>query len=375
VFTEVQVESFKCFENLTLRLCPLTLLSGVNGGGKSSVIQSLMLLAQTIAMREWGRSLLLEGPELALGSVADVLNHQSARRHLLLGVATPSERVAWRFKAEDRRALSMELDSLIMNGNEADLTAGVRWLLPRREAETSTVVKALRRLSWITAERTGPRELLPLRDAQGHAQVGPRGELAAGLVYWREGDEVSRALCFPETPPTLFNQVRRWMQEFFPRCDFRVASVEGASAVTLCLRSDAKSNFQRPQNVGFGLTQLFPIIVAVLAASEGDIILIENPEVHLHPKAQQDIGTLLARVAASGVQILVETHSDHVLNGIRLAVKSKSILPADVAIHFFCPTSDGVFLPKSPHIDEDGRLDEWPEGFFDQFDVALSKLL
>ena len=135
MFTEVQVESFKCFESLSLRLRPLTLLSGVNGGGKSSVIQSLMLLAQTISMREWGRSLLLEGPELALGSVADVLNHQSARRHLLLGVATASERVEWCFKAEDRRALSMELDSLKVNGKEADLTAGVRWLLPRREAE------------------------------------------------------------------------------------------------------------------------------------------------------------------------------------------------------------------------------------------------
>lgn len=308
MITDIQVESFKCFESLSLRLCPLTLLSGVNGGGKSSVIQSLVLLAQTIATREWGRSLLLEGPELALGSVADVLNHQSARRRLLLGVSTASECVTWSFKAEDRRALSIELDSLKVNGREADLTAGVRWLLPRADAETSAVVNALRRLSWITAERTGPRELLPLRDAQGHAQVGPRGELAAGLVYWREGDEVSRALCFPETPPTLFNQVRRWMQEFFPRCDFRVAPVEGASAVSLCLRSDAKSNFQRPQNVGFGLTQLFPIIVAVLAAREGDAILIENPEVHLHPKAQQDIGNLLARVAASGVQILVETH-------------------------------------------------------------------
>lgn len=135
------------------------------------------------------------------------------------------------------------------------------------------------------------------------------------------------------------------MQEFFLGCDFRVTPVDGASAVSLCLRSDAKSDFQRPQNVGFGLTQLFPIIVAILAAREGDIILIENPEVHLHPKAQQDVGTLLARVAASGVQVVVETHSDHVLNGVRLAVKSKSIVPADVAIHFFCPSA-GASTPN-----------------------------
>jgi len=128
--------------------------------------------------------------------------------------------------------------------------------------------------------------------------------------------------------------------------------------------------------VGFGLTQLFPILVAILAAQKGDVVLVENPEVHLHPQAQQNIGSLLARVSASGVQVIVETHSDHVLNGIRLAAKSKIIAADDVAIHFFSPTqADGVFTPKSPKVDADGRLDAWPEGFFDQFDLALSRLI
>lgn len=141
-------------------------------------------------------------------------------------------------------------------------------------------------------------------------------------------------------------------------------------------RSDARSDFQRPQNVGFGLTQLFPILVAILAAEKGDVVLVENPEVHLHPQAQQNIGSLLARAAASGVQVIVETHSDHVLNGIRLAAKATTIAADDVAVHFFSPLQpDGVFTPKSPKLDADGRLDAWPEGFFDQFDLALSKLL
>jgi predicted ATPase len=164
------------------------------------------------------------------------------------------------------------------------------------------------------------------------------------------------------------------MQEFFPNCDLRVAPIEGASAVSLRLRSDARADFQRPQNVGFGLTQLFPILVAALAAKEGDVLLVENPEVHLHPQAQQRIGTLLARVAATGAQVLVETHSDHVLNGVRLAAKGNVIPAADVAVHFFAPT-DGSFKPRSPRLDADGRLDFWPEGFFDQFDLALAQLL
>ena len=124
------------------------------------------------------------------------------------------------------------------------------------------------------------------------------------------------------------------------------------------------------------MTQLFPILVALLAARPGDVLLVENPEVHLHPRAQQRLGSLLASVAASGVQVIVETHSDHVLNGVRLAVKQPAIKPDDVAMHFFAPAlTGGEFVPQSPKIDSDGKLDVWPEGFFDQFDLALSQLL
>ncbi len=370
----LHISSFKCFEVLELHLGSLTLLSGVNGGGKSSVIQALVLLAQTLREREWGRALMLEGPDVALGSAADVLNQRTARRQLSLGAATATERVVWTFATEDRRALSVELAGASVDGHAVGLEGPVRWLLPADRAEKSAVVASLRRLSWISAERTGPRELLPLRDAQGHIQVGARGELAAGLLYWRESDPVPAMLCLPNVPPTLFHQVRGRMQAFFPGCDLRVAPIDGASAVSLRLRSDATSDFQRPQNVGFGLTQLFPILVAVLAARAGDVLLIENPEVHLHPQAQQLIGTLLAQVASSGVQVVVETHSDHVLNGVRLAVKTKLVDAANVAVHFFSP-SGSSYVPQSPRLDADGRLDSWPEGFFDQFDLALSQLL
>lgn len=166
------------------------------------------------------------------------------------------------------------------------------------------------------------------------------------------------------------------MRQFFPGCDLQVLPIEGASAISLRLRSNAKSDFQRPQNVGFGLTQLFPVLVELLSASPGDIVIVENPEVHLHPKAQQDIGELLALVASCDVQVIVETHSDHVLNGIRLAVKGRtSVAPDDVAIHFFSRDSDGASRRLTPKIDADGRLDAWPEGFFDQFDQALAALL
>lgn len=373
---ELHVASFKCFESLELQLRPMTLLSGTNGGGKSSVIQSLVLLAHTLSHREWSDSLLLDGPELALGSAADVLNQRAARRRLSLGASADNQTVRWGFRAEDRRALSVELESISVDGERVAPTPPLRWLLPSDWSGSTAVVDVLRRMNWVSAERTGPRELLPLRDPASHARVGSRGELAAGLLYWQADAIVREALRKEGVPPTLFHQVRARMQEFFPGCDLRVSPIDGASAVSLRLKSDAKSEFQRPQNVGFGLTQLFPILVAILAAKAGDCLLIENPEVHLHPRAQQHIGWLLAVAAHSGVQLVVETHSDHVLNGLRLATRQGRISPADIVIHFFSSSPDGQpEKPSSPAIDADGRLSHWPDGFFDQFDLALAELL
>jgi predicted ATPase len=372
----LHLSSFKCFESLDLPLGKLTVLSGVNGGGKSSVVQSLVLLAQTLEEREWSKSLVLNGSSLTLGSAADVINQTTGRRQLGLGASVGNKKVTWIFSAQDRRAMTLELSAVEVNGIPLDLSGPIRWLLPEAVASDCAIAQHLRCIRWLSAERTGPRELLPLLDAQHHQQVGMRGELAAGLLYWRESDLVSPSLLVAEEPPTLFHQARARMRQFFPGCDLQVLPIEGASAVSLRLRSTARSEFQRPQNVGFGLTQLFPVLIQLLAANPGDIVVIENPEVHLHPKAQQDIGELLALVASCGVQVIVETHSDHVLNGIRLAVKTgTSVVPSDVEIHFFARESDGTSRILSPKLDANGRLDIWPDGFFDQFDQALSALL
>jgi predicted ATPase len=372
----LHLASFKCFETLDLPLGTLTVLSGINGGGKSSVIQSLVLLAQTLDEREWSKSLLLNGPSLTLGNASDVINQTTGRRQLSLGASAGKRKVVWTFRARDRRAMALDLSAVEVDGDALDVSGPIRWLLPEAEASDCAIVKHLRSISWLSAERTGPRELLPLLDAEHHRRVGMRGELAAGLLHWRESDTVSERLLIVGEPPTLFHQVRARMRHFFPGCDLQILPIDGASAVSLRLRSNAKSDFQRPQNVGFGLTQLFPVLVEVLAARPGDVVIVENPEVHLHPKAQQDIGELLALVASCGVQVIVETHSDHVLNGIRLAVKAGgAVQPSQVEIHFFSTDADGASRRLSPRIDAHGRLDVWPEGFFDQFDQALALLL
>ena len=124
--------------------------------------------------------------------------------------------------------------------------------------------------------------------------------------------------------------------------------------------------------MGFGLTQVLPIVVAALSADKGDLLLIENPEVHLHPAGQALMGQFLAEVAHAGVQVMVETHSDHILNGIRRAVRAQRLVPAQVALHFFRPRIAEVAQAISPQLDKFGNIDVWPEGFFDQFDRDMN---
>ena len=164
------------------------------------------------------------------------------------------------------------------------------------------------------------------------------------------------------------------MASFFPGCVLDVQQVPAANVITLGIRTSGDTPFHRPVHTGFGLTQVLPIVVAVLSAERDALLLVENPEVHLHPAGQARMGAFLAEAAAAGVQVLVESHSDHVLNGIRRAVKAGLLEPNDAALHFFSPRSVDAPQVQTPTMDTDGRLDFWPDGFFDQLDKDLSAL-
>ena len=126
-------------------------------------------------------------------------------------------------------------------------------------------------------------------------------------------------------------------------------------------------------NVGFGLSYTLPVIVALLMPG-GFMCMIENPEAHLHPGAQSKMAELAAHAAKAGVQVMVETHSDHFIDGVRIAVREGILTPDDVAIHYF-ERQGNESVVRSPVIDSDGRLSEWPAGFFDQHEMNLVRLL
>ena len=381
MLTRIDLRHFKCFESLKLPLRPLTLLSGANASGKSSVMQALVLLHQTMHEHEWSSRLMLNGTAVELGTVADVIDQVHGRRSCEIALwDDDASYFRWEFEGE-RDEMSM---SVRRARGETDHGTGwdvkeserFRYLLPHDLASGHSLTNRLRGLTYLTAERLGPREYYPLDDPQLTPVVGPRGEHAVSVLHSGRDTHVLHSLVAPGAPPTRFRQVEAWMGRFFPGCGLAIEQVPRANAVTLGIRVSTDTDFHRPIHTGFGLTQVLPIVVAALSANRDDLLLIENPEVHLHPAGQAEIGEFLTKVASVGVQVIIETHSDHVLNGIRRAVKSHTLPSEDVALHFFRPRREnrtgGESQVQSPVLDADGNIDSWPDGFFDQFDKDMN---
>lgn len=363
---------FKCFETLKLPLGCLTLLSGSNASGKSSVLQALVLLHQTIREHEWSTRLMLNGMATRLGTVSDIVNKIHGRHAFGIGIVDGELSYHWTFVGE-RSEMSMAVDRFAVGDLVINQPDKLHYLLPPPQDETAqSLASRLRGLTYITAERVGPCEVYILEDRQVASVVGPTAEHAVSVLHWGRDELVIEELALDGVPATRLRQVEARMDLFFPGFGLDLQQISRANAVTLGLRTSVDTDFHRPIHVGFGLTQVLPIVIAALSAAKGDILLIENPEVHLHPAGQALMGQFLAEVARAGVQVIVETHSDHVLNGIRRSVKGKRIKPDQVAIHFFRPRSKDMAQVTSPQLDISGNLDIWPEGFFDQFDKDMN---
>jgi len=372
VIDQLKLRHFKCFEKLDLPLGPLTLLSGSNASGKSSALQALVLLHQTIREQEWSTRLMLNGDSVQLGTVLDVVDKVHGRRQLQIGLVEGDSTLNWIFHG-DREEMSMATERVRLDGAEVKDPPSLRHLLPPDHYEvSSSFASRLHDLTYITAEREGPREIYTLEDRQAARVVGPRGEHTLSVLYRLRAEPVRHSLILPDVAPIGLKQIEARMAQFFPGCRLDVQLVAQANAVTLGIRTSDETDFHRPVHVGFGLTQVLPIVVAAVACEKDSILLIENPEVHLHPAGQALMGMFLAEVAASGAQVIVETHSDHVLNGIRRAVKAKILRPEQTVLHFFRPRGGDLDQVVSPTLDAAGIVDVWPEGFFDQFDKDMN---
>jgi len=388
MLTKLILEHFKCFEKLHLELAPLTLLSGANATGKSTILQSLAILNQTSVEREWSKTLIFNASNTELGSAGDIIDKLTGQKIFKIGLHSHSFECLWTMKATDRLSLSAPIESISWreSGNNWDETIynvkenNIHHLLPSAILESSENAKylsdVLSNLTYISADRLGPRETYSATTPDLYKTVGSRGERTAWFLHHFEYRMPPESLILKVFPPTLQRQTEAWMGFFFPGTSFEIKPVSNANLITIGIKTSNATNFHRPQNVGYGLSSVLPIFAACLGANPGDLVMVENPEAHLSPSGQSEMGIFLAKTAAAGIQVMLETHSDHVLNGVRRAVKEKMIDEESVSIHFFIPrTQKDDSQVISPIMKKDGNLDSWPDGFFDQLDKDLAFLI
>jgi predicted ATPase len=167
-------------------------------------------------------------------------------------------------------------------------------------------------------------------------------------------------------------QTELWLSRIVRTVDINTEAFKGTDVISLSFRNDGVSPWVKPTNMGFGVSYTLPIVVAGMIATEGGVLIVENPEAHLHPAGQSEMGMFLARMAAAGLQVIAETHSDHVLNGIRRAIGDERFLRADEAIvHFF---ADATSPAKPLNFTATGGITEWPAGFFDQYRIDVQRI-
>jgi len=362
MINEIFLKNFKCFDNVAIPVSNLTLLAGSNGSGKSSVIQSLLLLVQSYKKSNELNKLYFIGEYIKLGYFSDVFHefNNEAEPVMEIGLKfTDNKSIKWSMSYESS---ALEISAAI-SGDTLDVSEGL----------------FNDNFEYIAAERISPDKIFSV--FRETSNLGLHGENVMNYLSKMASKPILENICIEKKENKLSTQVDAWLERLFD--GFCVKFEEIIKADTISLRfqevtQSDRSNERRPINVGFGITYVLPIIIALLKAQKGDLVIIENPESHLHPRAQRLLGELLAIVGNAGVQVIAETHSDHILNGIRVAVKNEIIDPCNIQILFTNRENVGnhyytnMFMPR---LFENGDLDIWPEGFFDEWDNAMINLL
>ena len=476
----VHIDGAKAFADPTDVPCrPITVLTGSNSCGKSSVIQAVLLLKQLATLPGRSSTLVrLNGPIVAQGTFSDWSTDHKGRpfsigldldqgavsaalrvvlekggssagdarlRDVAWSVRTAEASYSAEYAVKSTEALASELEAALdpsaqthserspspsmrtsktlpyharftVAGGadvraDADGIASLEGLSPsalripsgpirpeslmqRLAAEAGMAQSAVVNESDLTSQMQRIFHLGPLRDEPrmiytGHRaidtwDVGVRGERAA-VVLAEFGDEVVDAPMSSLERGTqglrLAEAVAAWAMRIGVASD---VLVERATRFGTELRVRAAWSADRANdtgvhadllNVGIGVSQVLPLLVLCLGAPPGSTVLLEQPELHLHPAVQSRLGDFFAACALSGRQVVLETHSEHIINRLRLLVARGTLdAESDVAINFIERYRFGSEVTRIA-VGEDGALERWPRGFFDESQAALRELM
>ena len=373
----LEIKDFKCIKDDEIEFLDLTVLAGNNGAGKSTVIQTMLIMLQSFNKKEsilLPKNYYINDYYCELGNTSKLLLKESNE-----------DSITFKFIDEFDGYTKLELGIDKMDTNSFYLK-DLDDVTGKSPDGFNKSLSFLKYLDFIGADRYGPKIFHHTDSNFARINVGKYGEYSTLVLHKYQDKFIKFPLPTEKNKSTLLTQVNFWLKIIFDNIEVKTSFIDEANIAMLYINNRPIKNFQSPVNMPYGVSYVLPIIVSCLVRSiennelglpidddSKKTVIIENPEAHLHPSAQSKLGYFLGYMA-NEVQIIIETHSDHIINGIRKAVKFGKIAPDKVIFNFF--KIEGEYSIINPiEINKDGDLSEWPDGFFDQFEKDVMELL
>lgn len=368
MINNIKLRNLKAFGEFDQSVTALNLITGLNGMGKSTLIQSLLLLRQSHQIqKELTKGLFLNGEYVKLGKGIDAYWIHGPKDEIGIEITWDGD---------------VTLNNLFKYISTDDVLPHLDFKVAGDAFHQSLFTQ---HFQYLNAERIGQKDIYPSSEyvVSELNSLGNNGEYTTYFLEKKSDKPLAIAELLHEMDKTntLAAQVDAWLGEISPGVSFIPQSITDSEIsrqfFSFEFGGESTRRF-RSSNVGFGLNYVLPVLTAVLNASPGDLLLIENPEAHIHPRGQSRLGWLFAIAASKGVQLFIETHSDHVLNGIRVAVKKLKLDPDLISLFYFdrdIKSKAHETMIHRPKLNAEGKVDKWPDGFLDEWDNMLDELI
>lgn len=358
MITELRIHGLKSIKDLTIPCKSLNIFAGINSSGKSTILQSLLMLSQSAGSN--GENI-FDGEFLKLGSFDEIQSKLCGKENIKIGVS---------FENDSKTDIEISEEGIANIGDFESLEFKAK----RKEFFDLSYKK---KFYHIPFDRIGVAETYPKNTTK--TKFGLNCECA--LSYYDSAKKevlpqpLEESLISTEDKNlrTLDSQVNYWLDQILgvklrtfdenPKSSYVTATYEGLDGIEY-----------RPMNVGSGISYIVSILIVCLASEKGSTILIENPEIHLHPKAQSRLVDFLYMIAKSGRQLFIETHSDHIFNGVRAGIATEQMSANEIAVNFIHAEKNETQVEQIL-FGKRGKIINPQNDLFDQFDIDLDKML
>ncbi len=404
--TAITVRGFKSLaKECRLEIRPLTILAGANSSGKSSAMQPLLLLKQTLEASYDPGPLLLDGPNVRFSSADQIFTRSAGKsiaHEFLIRLEIDGLSLAYTFTTNGAKPLELvQMEYQNTQGEKHLLRSSMPpQKLPSEVAKDffSTLsqeqqelleIHVIRNRCFLRYElqlRGSSSWRQPVLDVSEQFDPKLRGIIHMPGLRGNPARHYRTTATGPTYMGTFENYVASVIHSWQNNGDARLGKLSAAlmllglsgsvaarsvndTQVELQVSRLLKNGRSKAQDfvsiadVGFGVSQVLPVLVALLVAESGQLVYLEQPEIHLHPRAQVALAKILVEAANRGVRVVAETHSALLLLAIQSCVAEGQINPDKIKLHWFQRGKDGMSKVTSADLDESGAFGEWPEDF------------